>query len=151
MNSRYAKGVAALLIGCALNHLGDRVLGVKVELYYGLSTFSFGWIVDVFFVPFVVGIVVAWVFGFGARWLSYFPPLIVRVISYAGIYYLSSVPEGTTLLRPGFWGFIVILAMESSAIGGIIGEVMIKNVYGRTGHPPNTIGTSLNSENKSEP
>jgi len=150
MNPRYAKGMAALLIGCALNHLGDRVVGVKVELYYGLSTFSLGWIVDVFLVPFVVGVAVAWVFGFGAWWLSYFPPLIVRIISYGEIYYLSSVPEGATLLRPGFWGFVVILAMESAAIGGVIGEVMIKKVYGRTGRPPNTNGVILKPGKKSD-
>jgi hypothetical protein len=135
MNSRYARGIAALLLGCALNHLGDRLLGVRVELFYGLSTFSLSWIADVFLVPFAVGMVVAWVFGFGAWWLSYFPPLIVRIISYAEIYYLSSVPEDATLLRLGFWGFVVILAMESAGIGGVIGEVLIKRVYGRTGLP----------------
>jgi hypothetical protein len=32
----------------------------------------------------------------------------------------------------GWWGFYVILAMESAGIGGIVGEVMIKQVYGRT-------------------
>ena len=132
MNQRYLRGLVALLIGMSLNHFGDRLLGVKIELFSGLSTFSFAWILDVFFVPFLVGLVVAWIFGWGAKWLCYFPPLIVRCLSYAEILYVSGTPHGSTLNPLGWWGFYVILAMESAGIGGIIGEVMIKNVYGRS-------------------
>jgi hypothetical protein len=80
----------------------------------------------------LVGLVVAWIFGWGAKWLSYFPPLIVRCLSYAEILYVSGTPHGSTLNPLGWWGFYVILAMESAGIGGIIGELMIKNVYGRS-------------------
>jgi hypothetical protein len=132
MKQRHLSGLVALMIGMALNHLGDRLLGVKIELFSGLSTFSFAWILDVFFVPFLVGLVVAWIFGWGAKWLCYFPPLIVRCLSYAEILYVSGTPHGSTLNPLGWWGFYVILAMESAGIGGIIGEVMIKNVYGRS-------------------
>jgi hypothetical protein len=132
MNQKYVSGIAALLLGMSLNHLGDRLLGVKIELFSGLSTFSFAWILDVFFVPFLVGLLTAWIFGRGAKWLSYFPPLIVRCLSYAEIFYFSGTPHGSILNPLGWWGFFVILAMESSGIGGILGEVLIKNVYGRS-------------------
>jgi hypothetical protein len=132
MKHRYVMGIVAILIGMSLNHLGDRLLGVKIELFSGLSTFSFAWILDVFFVPFLVGLVVAWIFGMGAKWLCYFPPLIVRCLSYAEILYLTGTPHGSILNPLGWWGFFVILAMESAGIGGIVGEVMIKNVYGRS-------------------
>jgi hypothetical protein len=132
MKQRYQLGIAATLIGMALNHLGDRLLGVKIELFSGLSTFSFAWMLDVFFVPFVVGLVVAWIFGMGGKWLCYFPPLIVRSLSYAEILYVSGTPHGSSLNPMGWWGLYVILAMESAGIGGIVGEVMIKNVYGRS-------------------
>lgn len=121
-----------MLIGMSLNHFGDRLLGVKIELFSGLSTFSFAWILDVFFVPFLVGLTVAWIFGMGGKWLCYFPPLIVRSLSYAEILYVSGTPHGSTLNPMGWWGLYVILAMESAGIGGILGEVMIKNVYGRS-------------------
>ena len=121
-----------MLIGMSLNHFGDRLLGVKIELFSGLSTFSFAWMLDVFFVPFLVGLAVAWIFGMGGKWLCYFPPLIVRSLSYAEILYVSGTPHGSTLNPMGWWGLYVILAMESAGIGGIIGEVMIKNVYGRS-------------------
>lgn len=132
MKQRYLTGLVALLIGMALNHFGDRLLGVKMELFSGLSTFSFAWALDVFFVPFLVGLVVSWIFGMGGKWLCYFPPLIVRSLSYAEILYVSGTPHGSILNPLGWWGLFVILAMESAGIGGIIGEVMIKKVYGRS-------------------
>ena len=132
MKQRYLTGLFALMTGVILNSFGDRLLGVKMELFSGLSTFSFAWGVDVFFLPFLVGLVVSWIFGMGGKWLCYFPPLIVRCISYAQIAYVTGAPHGAILNPLGWWGLYVILAMESAAIGGIFGEVMIKNVYGRT-------------------
>ena len=132
MNQRYLIGFVALLIGMSLNHFGDRLLGVRIELFSGLSTFSFAWILDVFFVPFLVGLTVSWIYGMGGKWLCYFPPLFVRCLSYAEIYYVSGTPHGSNLNPMGWWGLYVILAMESAGIGGIVGEVMIKSVYGRT-------------------
>jgi len=132
MKHRYITGLVALLIGMSLNHFGDRLLGVKIELFSGLATFSFAWTLDVFFVPFLVGLVVSWIFGMGGKWLCYFPPLIVRSLSYAEILYVSGTPHGSNLNPIGWWGLFVILAMESAGIGGIIGEVMIKKVYGRS-------------------
>ena len=132
MKNRYISGLVALLVGMAVNYLGDRLLGVKIELFSGLSTFSFAWILDVFFVPFLVGMVVTRIFGMGGKWLCYFPPLIVRSLSYAEILYVSGTPHGSNLNPMGWWGLYVILAMESAGIGGIVGEVMIKNIYGRS-------------------
>ncbi len=131
MNRRYVVGFGAFLAGAALNFAGDALLGVKIELFHGLSTFSFAWILDVFFVPFLVGLLVAWLFGNGAKWLCYFPPLLVRCISYAEIVYVTGVPHGSILNPLGWWGFYVILAMEAAGIGGIIGEVFIRKVYSR--------------------
>ena len=132
MKNRYISGLVALLVGMALNYLGDRLLGVKIELFSGLSTFSFAWILDVFFVPFLVGMAVTRIFGMGGKWLCYFPPLFVRSLSYAEILYVSGTPHGSNLNPMGWWGLYVILAMESAGIGGIVGEVMIKNIYGRS-------------------
>ncbi len=131
MNQRLLTGMVAMLIGMGLNHLGDRLLGVRLELFSGLATFSFAWVLDLFFVPFLVGLVVAWIFGNGAKWLSYFPPLVVRCISYAEIYYVTGSPHGSNLNPMGWWGFYVILAMEASGIGGILGEIWIRKIYSR--------------------
>ncbi len=131
-NQKLLSGILALVVGVILNYLGDKLLGVKIEIFYGLSTFSFAWMIDVFLLPFGIGLLVAWIFGRGAKWLSYFPPLIVRCISYAEIVYITGVPHGANLNPLGWWGFYVVLAMESAGIGGILGEVIIKNIYGRS-------------------
>ena len=135
MNQRYMTGLFALMTGVLVNYFGDRLLGVKMELFSGLSTFSFAWMLDVFVLPLLVGLIVAWIFGLGGKWLCYFPPLIVRSFSYAQILYITGVPHGSILNPMGWWGLYVILAIESAAIGGILGEVMIKNVYGRSASP----------------
>lgn len=137
-------GAIALFGGMLLNYLGDRLLGVQMELFNGLATFSFAWVLDVFLVPFLVGLFVARVFGRGAKWLCYFPPLFVRVLSYFNILYISGIPHGSILNPMGWWGLYVILAMESAAMGGILGEVMIKHVYGRS--PVNVEQVALESE-----
>lgn len=130
---RFIKGLAALLMGCAANYLGDRILGVRLELFYGLQTFSFAWILDVFAIPFIVGLLVAAIFGMGGKWLCYFPPLIVRIISYAIIAKaVIPIPKYASLIPMGWWGFFVILTMEAAAFGGIAGEIIIKGTYGRS-------------------
>lgn len=128
---RLIKGALALLVGCAINYYGDRLLGVQIELWYGLQTFSLAWMVDMFVLPFIVGLAVAIIFGLGGKWLCYFPPLIVRVLSYYLLAH-SGPPEDGTILVMGYWGFFVILTMEAAAFGGIFGEIMIRGTYGRS-------------------
>lgn len=131
--TRFLKGVVALLIGCALNYFGDQLLGAQVELYRGIQGFGGLWAVDVFVLPFFVGLAVAAIFGFGGKWLSYLPPLIVRSISYYEFqHHMLSIPEGASLAPIGWWGFFVILAIEASAFGGIMGEIVMKGTYGRS-------------------
>jgi hypothetical protein len=131
--TRFLKGVVALLLGCALNYFGDELLGAQVELYRGIQGFGPLWAIDVFVLPFFVGLLVAAIFGFGGKWLSYFPPLIVRSVSYYEfLHHMIIIPEGASLAPIGWWGFFVILAIEASAFGGIMGEIMMKGTYGRS-------------------
>ena len=124
--TRFKKGVLAVVAGCLINYLGDHLLGVRIELFWGLSTFSFLWFLDVFIVPFIGAI-----FGLGGKWLCYFPPLIVRFYGYFETMKIIGIPDGAALMPMGWWGFFVILAIESAAIGGVMGEILIKRTYGR--------------------
>lgn len=130
-NARLIKGLVAILLGCAINYFGDRLLGIKIEIFHGLQTFSFMWILDMFALPFVVGVVVAAIFGLGGKWLCYFPPLMVRALSYYEILHGGGVPQGASLMPMGWWGFFVILVIEASALGGVMGEIWVKGTYGR--------------------
>ncbi len=133
-------------MGIAIIHLGDRLLGVRIELFSGLATFNMAWALDMFFVPFVMGMTVAWIFGRDANhssidfrftqgisfviWLCYFPPLIVRSLSYLDILYVSGVPEGSSLMPFGLWACFVVMTMVTAGMGEIFGEILIK-LYGR--------------------
>jgi hypothetical protein len=145
---RFITGIAALLIGCALNHFGDRLLGVQIELFRGLDTFSFMWILDMFALPFVVGLVVAVIFGMGGKWLCYFPPLMVRSLNYYVISHSGISSPDASLMPLGWWGFFVILVMEAAAFGGIIGEVAMKGTYGRSA--PETVYKKSSEEGEGD-
>ncbi|RMD79118.1 MAG: hypothetical protein D6809_04375 [Gammaproteobacteria bacterium] len=130
--NKWLRGTLAIAAGCAVNYLGDRLLGVRMELWWGLiHTFTIPWVLDVFLVPFLAGTVVGLIYGLGGKWLCYFPPLIVRFWSYIGLMDISRIPEGASLLPMGWWGFFVILAVESAAFGGVAGEILVKRTYGR--------------------
>lgn len=131
--TRYGLGLIALLVGCLVNYIGDHLIGVRIELFYGVTdTFSFPWFLQLFILPVLVGYSVTYVYGLGGKWLCYFPPMIVRFIAYFETVYILGVPPGTLLMPMGWWGFFVILAVECAVIGGVLGEVLIKRIYGRT-------------------
>jgi len=132
ITQRHKNGILALFLGFTINFFGDRLLGVNIELFHGLATFGFLWFIDVFILPFFAGFCVALVFGLGGKWLCYFPPFFVRMLSYylfADGYW--SIPPEHHLMPMGWWGFFVILVIEASAFGGILGEVYVKGTYGR--------------------
>jgi hypothetical protein len=128
---RYITGCVALLAGCLVNYAGDRLLGVHPELWWGLGTFNLAWMLDIFLVPLIAGVVVAVIFGLGGKWLCYFPPLIVRIINYFSLYFADALPPGAQMLTFPLWILIVILVVEAAAFGGVIGEILIKRTYGR--------------------
>lgn len=133
MNQRFVKGVTAVVVGMALNYLGDKLLGVRIETFSGITTFTFAWMLDVFLVPFVVGLVVAWIFGKHAKWLACLPPLFLRCIFYVYVSLYDNPHPYVDFffeIPLGYWGLCVILAVESANIGAILGEVMM-GTYGR--------------------
>lgn len=128
---RLIKGALALLVACAVIYFGDRLLGVQLELWYGLATFSFMWMLDMFALPFIAGFAVSAIFGLGGKWLCYFPPLIVRLGSYFMLQH-SVLPPDAVLQVMGYWAFFVILNMIAAAFGGVTGEIMVRGTYGRS-------------------
>jgi|GEM_PF-2981984 len=122
----------AIAVGCLVNYLGDKLLGVRIELFYGLETFNFVWFLQLFVLPLFVGISVSFIYGLGGKWMALLPPLIIRYLAYIETRDVLGIPDGTALMPMGWWGFFVIIAMEVSMIGGVIGEIAIKRVYGRS-------------------
>lgn len=129
--SAWFYGSLAVGAGALVNCLGDLLLGVRLEYFYGVYTFSPLWIVDLFLVPFIAGIVVSLIFGLGGKLLCYLSPIIVRGISYYDAAFISDLPEGAALLPIAYWVMVVIVAVEAAAFGGVAGEIVNKKIYGR--------------------
>ena len=133
--ARFISGTLAIMVGCLVNYVGDRLLGVRLEwvpLNDPLAIFNVLWAIQIFIIPLFVGLATTAVFGLGGKWLCYFPPMIVRTLAYVESDYLLELPAGMSLMPFGWWLFFVILAVECAAIGGVFGEAMIKRIYGRT-------------------
>ncbi len=123
-------GIMALSVGSAIVYFGDRLLNVSLEVYFGISTFSPIWVLDLIFVPLVAGFVVSLIYGLGGKMLAHFAPLFVRIFGYYSID-TALFPDGVMLLPIGYWILIIIVSMEAAAAGGLIGEFVIKKTYGR--------------------
>jgi len=124
-------GAVALLVVSLIIYGGDHLLGVQPELWWGLSTFSYAWMVDIFLLPLISGVAVAVIFGLGGKWLCYFPPIIVRGLTYLNYIYYAPLPDEAQLLTLPLWTLIVILVVEAAVFGGVFGEIIIKRTYGR--------------------
>jgi len=118
---------AAVLI----DHFGPRLLGVRIEIFTGISYFNFTWFIALFILPLIGGMAVSLIYGLGGKILAYFPPLPVMALDYYSSMHAAHLSSGGQLMPLGWWGFFVILAIESSAIGGVFGEIMNKRIYGR--------------------
>ncbi len=132
---RLAAGVAAVLAGMAVGALGDWISGVRLEIFQGMSTFTPAWMGDVFVVNFLVGLMVAAIFGRHAKWLAIVPPLLLRSISYLYLYFTMPHPDFFLNLHLFYWGPTLILAVECANLGAILGEVR-KGVYRRKPYNP---------------
>ncbi len=83
MNKNYLRAIAAVLAGMALNFLGDWALGARIDIFVGIGTFTFPWMLDVFLVPFITGMAVAKIYGAkGGKWLACLPAALLRALPY---------------------------------------------------------------------
>jgi len=126
MSGKVLKILAAVGIGCAMIYFGGRVLNVRLELFWGLSTYSLAWIVVLFILPFVTGIIIGWMYGPGGKIVAHFPPLIVHGLNYIQTMQMSGPPHGASLMPLGWWGLYVLLTMEFCAFGAFAGEFMLQ-------------------------
>ncbi len=114
--------------------LGHKLLGVRVELFWGIQGFDFAWVIAMYVLPVVAGIVFSLIYGWGGKLLAHLPPLFALSIDYYQILH-TGAPEGASLIPLMWWGFFLILNMEFCAVGGFIGELLLKYRYGTLDMP----------------
>ncbi len=127
MNNYAVRVSVAILAGMAVNFLGDWLLGAKIEVFSGIATFTFPWMLDVFIVPFIAGLVVSKIVRTRAgKYWACLPPLFVRCLTYLYMY-LFVFHDGKDFffhLNLYYWGPCVILVVEAANFGGIFGDVL---------------------------
>jgi len=121
----WVRGLVALAIGALIYKVFFLLLGVHLEYFAGLASFNMSWILSMSVLPVGVGIVIGLIYGFGAKYLAHFPPAIVMLWDYQHVSY-ADMPAGGHLLPWGLWIMFVILQMEFCAVGGFIGEILIR-------------------------
>lgn len=124
--------VVAVVAGAVVIYIGDMLLGVKLEYFFGVATFSPLWVLDLFFVPFVAGVLVSYIYGLGGKILAHLPPLLIRIPSYYMLSNGAAVPPGVEVLPMGYWILVVVISAEFAAFGGVVGEIIVKRTYGRS-------------------
>jgi hypothetical protein len=132
VKSKVSKAFAAVIMAAVFTHFAERLLGVRVEIFSGgIGYFSFAWVLVMFVIPFIAGMIVTGVYGYGGKWLSLIAPVIVRCISYYESSHWLVIMPGEHLIPLGWWGFFVILTLDMALVGGFIGELSIRKVYSR--------------------
>jgi len=122
----WVRGIVAFVAGVLVYQSMMLGLDVHIEWFSGISAFNAAWIIAMTIVPVVAGIVVGAIYGFGGKYLAHFPPALTMLYVYQHTY---SVPDGTHLIPWGLWVVFVILQMEFCAIGGFLGELIIRKRF----------------------
>lgn len=123
----------AILSGAAAMYALNQLLDVRLELFGDLTSyFHPSLFIGLILTPFVAGVIVSLIYGLGGKVLCYFPALMVYLFQYFSTAAdSSSIPDDMRLLPIGYMGFIIIVAIEAAAVGGILGELWVKKTYGR--------------------
>ena len=124
----WLRGVLAFVAGIVVYQGCMMLLDVHLEYFAGLTGFDLSWLVAMSLVPVLAGIVIGLIYGFGAKYLAHFPPAVAMLWQYQNISY-ADIPSDAHLLPWGMWIMFVILQMEFCAIGGFIGEILIRKRY----------------------
>jgi len=125
----WLRGITAFVVGTVLLQAGFNLLGVRLEFFAGLQTFSLSWIISMSLLPVLTGMVIGMIYGFGGKYLAHFPPALVLIFSYYQSMH-QPVPEGAHLLPMGMMTMFVILNVEFCAVGGFLGEIIIRRKFG---------------------
>ncbi len=128
MKQNHKRGAIALLIGSLIIVIGDILLGVQIEIFRGIATFNFLWMLDVFLVPFIAGLAVALIYKErNGKYLAFLPPVIVRCLSCFYLYLTNDQWNENFLhqFHIHYWVLAVVLCFQASYLGGNWGCVLI--------------------------
>jgi len=124
----WVRGITAFAVGIMVYKGCFLLLDVQLQYFSGIASFNMAWVLAMSVLPVGVGIVIGLIYGFGAKYLAHFPPAAVMLWDYQHISY-ADMPDGAHLLPWGMLIMFVILQMEFCAVGGFIGELLMRKRY----------------------
>lgn len=129
IQNRITAGLA-IAAGCAVIVAGDLLLDVRIDIFQGIYTFTFLWMLNVFLVPFVAGLAVALIYRQRAgKYLAFLPPLMVRFGNVVYLYFTNDAWNEDLFFHLHFhyWGLMTLLTMQASYIGGMWGGALSRS------------------------
>ncbi|MFQ5345983.1 MAG: hypothetical protein ACE5DZ_08510 [Mariprofundus sp.] len=127
----WLRGAMAFAVGGAVMQTGFQVLDVHLEWFSGIASFNVAWVLAMTVLPVGTGILIGVIYGYGGKYLAHFPPAAVLIISYYQSMQMSE-PAGMHLLPIGLMTVFIILQMEFCAVGGFLGELLMRRRSGWT-------------------
>ncbi|MBF0282074.1 MAG: hypothetical protein HQM07_05860 [Zetaproteobacteria bacterium] len=133
---KWLRGLVAFAVGALLLDSAFSALDVRIEWFFGISTFGMNWVIAMTVVPIAVGVVIGFIYGFGGKYLAHFPPVLTLGWAYyESVQHISEMPIGVHLIPWPLWAFYLILQMEFCAGGGVIGELLMRRYLGWDSQP----------------
>ncbi len=122
-------GVIGAALGCTVYYFLVELMGIRVEMWYGIETFADPrWFAVVAVVPAVSGLVTGLVAGRYGKWYGLLPVAILHPIEF---YQLSHQPsQEYVVLGYGLFLFFMVIMLELGLMGGWLGELARKRMGG---------------------
>ncbi len=118
-----------IAVGVTLYYFMARGVGVHVEIWEGVNTFTnFRWFAAVALVPAVSGFVTGIIAGHNGKWYGMVPVALMHPADYFAT--LDSAGAGVTVLSPGLFIFFMIIMLELGLMAGWVAEMVRARISG---------------------
>jgi len=119
-----------VVLGCAAYFVLARTVGVPVEVWEGVNTFTEPrWFTAVAFIPLIAGLVTGIVVGEHGKWYGMLPVAILHPFDYYRL--ATSADPDVHVLGFGLFVFFMLVMLELGMMAGWGGEILRHRIRGR--------------------
>ncbi len=122
-------GLLGIAVGVTVYYFMARGLGVHVEVWEGVNTFTnFRWFSAVALVPVVSGFITGIIAGHNGKWYGMIPVALLHPADYFTT--LGTASADVTVLGPALFVFFMIIMLELGLMAGWAAEVIRARLSG---------------------
>lgn len=119
-----------ILLGCAAHWAVAQAIGVPIEVWEGVETFTEPrWFAGVALVPLVSGFVTGIVTGAHGKWYGMVPVAVVHPVEYYAL--VGGADPGVHVLGFGLFVFFMLVMLELAMMAGWGAEIIRHRMQGR--------------------